>query len=111
MTLISSVSWLMAEGTSVWERHLQSGLLGLLSVASVAIAAATITATGDIAVMKNDVQYIQGQLDTRMNDRWTGADHRAYSDFDALRVENIRKDVERNTQRVKELEARFNGSD
>lgn len=112
MTLISSVSWLMVEGIPVlWERHLQSGLLALLSIASVAITTATISAGEDIAVVKNDLQYIQGQLDIRMGDRWTASDHRAYAEFDALRAENVRKDVERIAQLIKELEARFDGTD
>ena len=101
----------MAEGTSVWERHLQSGLLGLLSVASIAIASATIQAREDIAVVKSDVRYIQISIGDKMADRWTASDHRAYSEFDTLRVENLRKDIERNTSRIKGLEDSIGGSD
>ena len=95
----------------IWERHLQSGLLGLLSIASVAMAGAAITAQEDIAVVKNDVRYIQERLSSKMDDRWTGSDHRAYSEFDALRANNISKDIERNAQRIKELEERLDGND
>lgn len=90
---------------------MQSGLLGLLSIASIAMATATIQAKEDIAVVKNDVRYMQSQFDTKMGDRWTASDHRAYSAFDALRHDNIRKDVERNAQQIKELEERFGGTD
>ena len=75
------------------------------------MATATISAKEDIAVVKNDVRYIQAQFSSKMGDRWTGADHRAYSAYDALRAENIRKDVERNAQHIKDIEERLGGSD
>ena len=90
---------------TAWERHLQSGLLGLLSVASIAMAGAAITAQEDIAVVKNDVRYIQEQIS--QDDRWTGADHRAYSQFDALRSQNMARDIARNADKIKELEELF----
>ena len=102
----------MADGIPVlWERHLQSGMLGLLAIATVAMATASITAKEDIAVVKNDVRYIQSQLTTNLSNQWTAADQRAYRAYDALRAESIRKDVERNTQRIKEIEDSHGGSD
>ena len=101
----------MAEVSTIWERHLQSGLLGLLSFATIAMATATIQAKEDIAVVRANVANIQEQFTAKMGDRWTGADHRGYASFDALRAENLRKDVERNTERLKELTSRMDGND
>lgn len=101
----------MADGPQTWERHLQSALLALLSVASIAIATTTIQARQDIAVVKSDVRYIQLSIGDKMADRWTATDHRAYSAFDALRANNLSDDIDRNTRRIKDIEDRFDGTD
>ena len=91
----------MAKGTSVWERYLQSCLLGLVSVAVVlAISSCTLVSTD-----------ASPQEDSRPPAEWTSADHAAYAEFTALRDAHLRKDIERNTRRIKELEDRYNGVD
>jgi hypothetical protein len=96
---------------SGWERHLQSALLGVLTLAVGGFGATTIQSSKDIAVLITQVENIQKDLHGKMSDRYTGNDHRAYSEFDSLRADNLRDMMLRNQDRIKAVEDRINGTD
>jgi hypothetical protein len=98
-------------GASGWERHLQSLLLGLLTLAVLGFGSRTITSSENIAVLVEQVEAIKTDLKGKMSDRYTGNDHRAYSEFDALRAAHMQAQLERLEKRMKELEDRLNGDD
>jgi len=94
-----------------WERHLQSWLLGLLTLAVMGFGASTISAARDIAVIRAEVTNMQQQMVDRMGDRYTGTEHAAYREFDKLRADNMLLMIQQNRVRLKELEQRSNGND
>ena len=87
-----------------WERHLQSVLLGILTIVVVGFGTTTITASRDIAVIKTEMINLQVSLQDKMGDRYTGTDAEAYKEFDALRATNMQTMIEYNQQRIKDLE-------
>jgi hypothetical protein len=96
---------------SGWEKHLQTWMLGLLTLAVLGFGRETILSSNDIGVIKVQVDHIQASIREKMGDRYTGSDHRAYSELDSLRSSNTEKMVLRNQVRIKELEDRLNGND
>ena len=89
-----------------WERHLQSALLGILTIVVVGFGSTTITASRDIAVIKTQMINLQVSLHDKMGDRYTGTDAKAYREFDALRATNMKTMIEYNQQRINKLEQR-----
>jgi len=89
-----------------WERHLQSWLLGILTLTVLGFGASTISASRDIAVIRTEITNIQVSMQDKMGDRYTGSDAAAYREFDALRAENMKMRIEQNSQRIKEMAQR-----
>ena len=94
-----------------WERHLQSLLLGILTIVVIGFGSKTIQTAQDAAVIKTEVENIQQQIQDRMGDRYTGTDAQAYREFDSLRADNLLLQIQQNRARLKEIEERLNGND
>lgn len=101
----------MTEQQLGWERHLQSLLLGLLTVVVIGFGSKTIQTAQDAAVIKKEVENLQQQITDRMGDRYTGADANAYQKFDELRANNMLLLIRQNLAAIRGIEERLNGND
>ena len=96
---------------SSWEKHLQTWLLGILTIVVIGFGATTIDTSKDVAVIKTQVDNIQTGLAEKMGDRYTGTDANAYREFDSLRADNMLLMINHNRALIKELNDRMNGND
>ena len=96
---------------SSWEKHLQTWLLGILTIVVIGFGATTIGTSKDVAVIKTQVDNIQTGLDEKMGDRYTGTDAKAYREFDSLRADNMMIMINHNRALIKELTDRMNWND
>ena len=96
---------------SSWEKHLQTWLLGILTIVVIGFGATTIDTSKDVAVIKTQVDNIQVGLADKMGDRYTGTDAKAYREFDSLRADNMMIMINHNRALIKELTDRMNGND
>jgi ribosomal protein L31 len=94
-------------GKSLFEKHLQTFLLGLLSVLVVWFGRTTLETKDKVIVLTTTVDQMQHDVSSRMLDRYTGTQARSRAEYQKLKIEMLKNRLKEHDGTISEFEKRF----
>ena len=82
------------ETKGLFEKHLQTGLLGVLGILVIWFGRTTLETKEQVIVLTTTVASMRENVSARMLDRYTGTQAKAHQRYEQLQIQNILKRLE-----------------